>query len=722
MAIRFEDSIKAPQNFVVTDTGNVGIGTLSPNRKLTVMGDVSANSFLATQNVTTGQIVSRLFNNFITTDGMYFNYNSLGGTSAHVRLYADGTNERMIVRADTGNVGIGTSFPNERLTVVGDISATGSIYGANANASNPRSVVNYGAIGNNSFDNTTAIQNAITSGTSAGELVEIYFPKGTYKVNGTVDFQNRIVSFNYEPGATLTGPGRIGNTFSPGVAYLPYNANKNWQFPRRITNRLFVGPSLSANPGLLWENDDDVFPDLPDLFPVDWLDTEIRGGATGIASLAALSEAGYIAVLGGSRTSDNPLGSSQGTMGIAGFVLANKQTENYMSSYALYAEAKRFGDPKGFCHGLESDVISKPPANDSENWQSLHPALQFTPQYPTGQSERGLINGWFSCSRPDADDGYTGDASVGVGLFNNAYPGVSTVNNPTFNHNWWRSGRYVTGILIDQKAIRGSVQVSGQPAGVYWHAGISNGQRPLYSQGNGGYGTAIAMGNHHVLTWFGNPDYPYANAHGITSTDTSTTAAAGGFLQDFRAGGVSFYQTWNTEILLITNAVYSRSVIPLADNTYTLGGTLNRWSTGYFATNPVVGSDERDKTEIQTSTLGLDFINDLRPVSYKFAIGGNKPIEKDPNLTLAEKLTSASVQEYETVPGQRTHWGLIAQEVKETVDNYSVDFAGWVLEDVNNANSKQALRYEQFIAPMIKAIQELSTEVQTLKAQLSATN
>jgi hypothetical protein len=579
-----------------------------------------------------------------------------------------------------------------------------------------RNVKDYGAVGNGVANDTTAIQNAITQGTSVGELVEIYFPKGTYNITGTVDFQNRIVSFNYEPGARLTGTGRIGNTFNGTVQWLPTSADKNWQFPRRITNRLFVGPSLSADPGLIWENDGEG-----DLFPnINWLEAEVVGGTTGIATLGALSEAGYNAILGGSRTSDSPLPSSQGTVGVAGYAFADKQTENYFSSYAFYAEARRYGNPKGFCHGFEIDVLSKPPASDPTNWQSLHPAPQFTPQYPVGQTERGLVNGWFSCARPDLTEGYCGDASVGVGLFNNAYPGSPA---PT-GHIWWRAGRYVTGILIDQRAIRGSVQVSGQPAGVYWHAGISNGQRPATGQVNGGFGTAIAMGNHHVLTWFGNPDYPYANAHGITSSDTSTSTAAGGYLQDFTSGGIRFYNNWNTEVLQIANnsAIYSRSILPFADNVYTLGGTSpNRWAAVYAANGTIQTSDIREKTNILDCQLGLNFINELKPVSYKFITGGFTPVPKLSGETLEEKLLSKNAeQEYAPVPGQRTHWGLIAQDVKATIDKYNVDFGGWTLADRENEDSTQSLRYDQFIAPMIKAIQELSTEVQTLKVQLSS--
>ena len=58
--------------------------------------------------------------------------------------------------------------------------------------------------------------------------------------------------------------------------------------------------------------------------------------------------------------------------------------------------------------------------------------------------------------------------------------------------------------------------------------------------------------------------------------------------------------------------------------------------------------------------------------------------------------------------GGKIH-GLIAQEVKQTLDAVgigSTEFAGWCLTDKNNPDSTQSLRYSEFIAPIIKSIQE----------------
>jgi hypothetical protein len=148
---------------------------------------------------------------------------------------------------------------------------------------------------------------------------------------------------------------------------------------------------------------------------------------------------------------------------------------------------------------------------------------------------------------------------------------------------------------------------------------------------------------------------------------------------------------------------------PLANNLYSIGQpidatsgvTSNRfWKTIYSNTGTINTSDQRLKTDVVNSVLGLNFINDLNPVSYKFIEGGKEVINGD----------------IVSIPGSRTHYGLIAQEVKEVLDASGVeDFAGWVKMDLSQEDSMQGLRYDQFIAPLIKAVQELTARVKALE-------
>jgi hypothetical protein len=152
-------------------------------------------------------------------------------------------------------------------------------------------------------------------------------------------------------------------------------------------------------------------------------------------------------------------------------------------------------------------------------------------------------------------------------------------------------------------------------------------------------------------------------------------------------------------------------VYPNTDNAVRLGASGVRWSAVWAANGTIQTSDERAKKDIADAQLGSEFIKSLRPVSYKWIEGGKRDTgERDEKGNYT----------YESVPGTRTHWGFIAQEVKESVDAAGVDFGGWVLTDKDDPDSQQALRYDQFIAPLTKALQEALAKIETLEAKVAA--
>ena len=72
----------------------------------------------------------------------------------------------------------------------------------------------------------------------------------------------------------------------------------------------------------------------------------------------------------------------------------------------------------------------------------------------------------------------------------------------------------------------------------------------------------------------------------------------------------------------------------------------------------------------------------------------------------------------------RTHYGLIAQEVKTVLDNNNIstnDFAAYIASEVLDANEqgtgeyKYGLRYTELISILIKAIQELKQRIENLE-------
>lgn len=136
---------------------------------------------------------------------------------------------------------------------------------------------------------------------------------------------------------------------------------------------------------------------------------------------------------------------------------------------------------------------------------------------------------------------------------------------------------------------------------------------------------------------------------------------------------------------------------PATDNAMTLGASDARWSAVWAATGTIQTSDIRQKTDIAPTDLGLDFICALNPVRYRWRVGGTEDgVERE---------------------GRRTHYGLLAQEVRAALDGLGIaDFAGHILADPADPQSEQGLRYEAFIAPLIAAIQQLSERISQLEA------
>ena len=147
------------------------------------------------------------------------------------------------------------------------------------------------------------------------------------------------------------------------------------------------------------------------------------------------------------------------------------------------------------------------------------------------------------------------------------------------------------------------------------------------------------------------------------------------------------------------------AIHPTTDNIRDIGTSTLRFDDIRATNGTINTSDRNEKNTIVASDLGLDFINKLSPVSYKF---NNKT---------------------------RTHYGLIAQDIETvlgTLSKSATDFAGFCKDQITTKTEmdedghaiettletpfdRYGLRYIEFIAPMIKAIQELSAKVTALE-------
>jgi len=185
-----------------------------------------------------------------------------------------------------------------------------------------------------------------------------------------------------------------------------------------------------------------------------------------------------------------------------------------------------------------------------------------------------------------------------------------------------------------------------------------------------------------------------------------------------------FWQTSSGSNVLRLDLTGTLSLFPATDNLVLLGQSGFRWSQVWAANGTIQTSDPRTKNDIVDSPLGLNFINSLRPVAYKFKTGGNKiigeKIVKPAILNEDGNVIEEAIVEpiIESIPGKRQHFGFLTTDVLNATNN--IDFGGFIKTDLNDPDSEEALRYDEFIAPMVKAIQEQQKQIEELSAKVAA--
>tara|TARA_R110001592_G_scaffold41562_1_gene135533 strand:- start:43 stop:1464 length:1422 start_codon:yes stop_codon:yes gene_type:complete len=122
-------------------------------------------------------------------------------------------------------------------------------------------------------------------------------------------------------------------------------------------------------------------------------------------------------------------------------------------------------------------------------------------------------------------------------------------------------------------------------------------------------------------------------------------------------------------------------------------------------------SDIRKKKNIKDDLLGLEFINDLKTKTFQW-----RPAEEHPEEWEHFKIDKDGNKIYADINTDVVMHGMIAQEVKESMDKVECDtFGGWK----ENSNGQQEISKASFVIPLIKAVQELSAKVEELEAKLS---
>jgi trimeric autotransporter adhesin len=147
------------------------------------------------------------------------------------------------------------------------------------------------------------------------------------------------------------------------------------------------------------------------------------------------------------------------------------------------------------------------------------------------------------------------------------------------------------------------------------------------------------------------------------------------------------------------------------DNSTARIGNSATWSIGGYAGWSNF-SDGRYKQDIKENVKGLDFIMKLRPITYRLNVNSLSQRLKENN----GEEWSAQMKAAMTDKEKMVLTGFVAQEVEKAASDAGFEFSG--VDKPRTENGLYALRYAEFVVPLVKAIQEQQTMIQELQNQV----
>jgi len=338
---------------------------------------------------------------------------------------------------------------------------------------------------------------------------------------------------------------------------------------------------------------------------------------------------------------------------------------------------------------------------------------------------------------------YNGSSNTAIGtssLINNVAGNYNTAtgaqslhgNNGTFNTANGYQSLYSNSTGETNTALGGNSMYANTTG----YRNAATGFSSLYSNTTGYYNTALGsyamyantIGNFNMATGY----------YALSANTTGIRNSAGGFHSlDSNTTGSNNTATGTFSLTNITTGNYNSALGYSAGPT--LGNLTNTTAIGYnavpTASNQVrigngavtsIGgqvswttfSDGRFKKEIKADVAGLEFIKQLKPVSYV--------IDKaEVNRFLHVSDSSNSQAETGNITVRQT--GFVAQEVEALVKKSGYVFYG--VDAPKNEQDHYGIRYAEFVVPLVKAVQELSTKleeqekhIELLLAQLDSKN
>ena len=250
---------------------------------------------------------------------------------------------------------------------------------------------------------------------------------------------------------------------------------------------------------------------------------------------------------------------------------------------------------------------------------------------------------------------------------------------------------YANGIGISNTAL-GHIALTQNTSGEY---NTSVGRQSMYSNTTGSYCTALGAALYYNVTGNYNTALGYgADVYYLYGNLTNVTAVGNSAIVDA-----------SNKVRIGNTAVTS------------IGGQVG-WS---------IFSDGRYKKNIKENVPGLTFINALKPITYTVDVDGlNNYYHADkPELTKGPEANNANAQQarkelknsYDAA-AKVVYTGFIAQDVEKAAKNLGYDFSG--VDKPQVKDGMYGLRYDNFVVPIVKALQELSVQNDDKDTRLTA--
>ena len=309
--------------------------------------------------------------------------------------------------------------------------------------------------------------------------------------------------------------------------------------------------------------------------------------------------------------------------------------------------------------------------------------------------------------------GYQAGANITIGAYNTAI-GFNALVTETIGNSSMAIGYDALGLQLSDSdnEITGNIGI-GKDAGYYNVTGKNN-TYVGYKCGSGASGQSNAentgVGFEALL----------AITYGVTNTclgrqaGKAITNGTENTLVGDRAGqnivGGDFNQFLGTAITASGvdaqyQVVIGHNYAGTADSQVHIGNASNHLHTLFSSDSWSATSDIRQKKNIKDDNLGLEFINSLRTTTYNHKSPSEFPKEWE----------SYNPNDKEPMDGDRVFHSLIAQEVKQSLDDIGCEtFGGWSVDP----DGRQRVSRTSFVTPLIKAVQELSAKVEELESKL----